>query len=285
MPTKREILVRNLRIDRMANQLPDCVFPLQIAVRMDRGQTRDGYFPDLDGNPISTPQYPVAARSPSDEPYIPQTTVWLANPAEFPNSGEKQWTFGEFTNKLASIEQAIETRYPKALDRFYLASLRLVEVPEEYIEYNNDGSVRGVDSSIYTDRERVAIGTFDKRPKIPNEEIRRELGEALPGNVIKPLKLTNLKEVSLKQFRGSNETTCDTTRRKYFSERQAEQYSDLQLAPKEWDDPIWSQITEFFPKLSKSNFIDAVEFEGEYVDSETFVEESVRVLTDDGLEA
>lgn len=284
MPTKREVLVRNLRLDSMADQLPDCVFPLQIAVRMDRSQSRDGFFPDLSGDPISQPKYPVSARSPSDEPYVPPSTVWLANPAEFPDSGAKQWTFDDFTKRLAEIEQAIETRYPKALDRFYLTSLRMVEVPEEYVEHNRDGSVRGVDTSIYTDRQRVAIATFDKRSKIHDEDIRRELGGSLPGNVIKPLKLTHLKEVSLKQFRGSNETTGDSTRRKYFSTAQAEQYNDIGLEPKPWDDPIWSQVEEFFPKLSESEFVDEIEFEGEYVDSETFVEKSVCIITKDSVE-
>ena len=283
-PEKRvEILVRNLRVKELANQLPTNVYPVKVGVELTRPHDQDQSFKRM-----RQPEYPVTVRESSHAPYVPPTTVHFQNPYEFPPKGANKWRFEPFAEGLAEIVSEVEKQYPEVSQRLYLNNLVLCEIPEEYAR-EVDGK-RDWDRSLYEDRADFRAGYFKKRPRITDDEIQEELGPRLPGNVIKPLRLTEIKEVNAKEHRGDEKTTAASTRRKYFTSGQAERYGDNSLAPTKWDlddqsieKAVGQEGAEaaksFFPTLSETDFFGAVEFTGRWVDRETFEEESVRILS------
>lgn len=278
-----EILVRNLRARELSDQLPTNVFPVKAGIELTRPHEQDTSFKTM-----RQPDYPVTVRESSHAPYIQSTTVWFQNPYIYPPQTKNKWRFEPFAEKLAEIVREIENHYPDASSRLYINKLVLVEIPEEYAD-EVDGK-RDWDSSLYQDRAEMRAGYFTKRPRITDDEIQEKLGDSLPGNVIKPLRLTEIKEVNAKEHRGTNKTSAESTHKKYFTKGQAEQYNDLNLAPNEWnfeDQDINQALGEsgvdameaFYPTLSQTPFLDAVEFRGRRVDRETFEEEDVRILS------
>lgn len=282
--TQREILVRNLRLDRLAEDLPTSVFPITIDVALARSSGKDEYLLDNNGDQIRKPAYPFDVKLATRTPYVPGTTVYLENPAMFPKSNKPSWTFEAFADKLATIVKRIEAEDPTARDRLYLAGMQLAEVQDDDLVFVNDDGERRVDSDLYTDRGEMAIAEFEKRPRISDQKVREKLGAAAAGNVIKPLRLTNAKLVHAKEHRGTNQTTAESCRRKYFTKGQAEKYNEPQLGPKDVPNLTWGVIETYFNALATADdyqdksLVAEVKFEGETRTTDQFNEDDVDFL-------
>lgn len=283
-----EILVHDIKVKDLRSQLtehiPDNVFPVKVSVELTRSQVDDQTFKRM-----RPPAYPVKVKESRHQPYIPPKTVYFENPAMFPKQDATAWTLEDFADKMGEVITELGRESLSASDRLYLTDVELVEIPEVYAVEGADGT-RSWDKSLYEDRAEMTIGTFDKRPTISDDAVRRQLGDSAPGEVIQPLRLTRVREVNAKEHRGTSDTSAINTRRRYFSDGQADQYSDPGLAPTEWDfednpdiqrslgQNAKTAVREWFPELSQSKFMDVVRFEGEMIDSSTFVEEGVDFL-------
>lgn len=278
--TIREIVISNLRLRELSNDLPPCVFPVDVSIELSRSTAKDNFLSDSDGVPMSHgSNYPFDVKTPRPKPYIPRTTVRFTNPVECAEGGGKNWDFPVFADKLSSILDRIEEAGTKqAADRVYITNLRLVEIPEEYTQ-KRDGSKSGLRPSpeAYKSNIRVGICTFSKRATVP-KHVRKDLtADIAPGSVIQPMKLTELKEVTVKEYAKAR------PRRKYYRSPSA---ADGTVGPvvNEEDDVTWELATDYGQQLTDSGTVVPVEWKGHREDTETFVMDSAEVLDPDDID-
>lgn len=269
--TAHEVLVSNLRLKDLALgriededgplEFPETVFPVKIDIKLARTKAEDETVEDSNGHPIKPKDYPAELRVSAPAPYMPQTTVHFENPVEYPKSGIKWWRFEEFLHQVQKALDRADQFAPTGgvpSDRFYFSKMTLCEVPEQYVFRGDDGRYN-VETDMYEERAEVHIGRFTQRPKITDEEVRDDMGDALPGRVLKPLRLTRIRQCNVKETRGGSEA-LQHTKTRYFTEGQAKQYSNLKLAPRDRDlrdgDSIrWANARKAFPKLAASEFL------------------------------
>lgn len=280
--TRNEVLVQDLHTENAATQLPKNVFLISLKTGMNRRTDNDEVFV-RNGSPVEPPDFPVKVRLPKKVPRMDPRKVYFRNPAEISNQSRKTWEFDNFVEKFREAIRLMKDLDPEVRQRVYLESIRLVEIPKEYVEESEQG-YHEASKDLYEDRVKMTIGTFGKRPTIQNDEIREQLG--LPGKVIQPLRLTKLKEVNAKEYRGTNNTSAVSTKRFYFTEGQAEQYNKLNLTPTVYGDGnnaaslelAIQNIGSYMPSLMESQFMHEVEFIGEIVDKETFKVNDANIL-------
>lgn len=287
MATRTEFLIHDLKFQRLSDQLPDNVFLMSVKVTLARSNKRDTHMTTATGDPIREKSWPVSFKESEPSPYIPPTRVHLTNPAENPDKGEKAWRFETFVNRMTAGMEALSKQYPGEQERVYLNDVKLVEVPPEYVyREDEDGNKLPADSkaegyrnirrSLYDDRAELAIGHFRKRPSITDDHVRDQLGTVVAGEVLQPLRLTDVKLVHAKCHQNAE------TRRKYFTDGQASQYGDANLAPREIDADseayVQKTLHEQFPELAQSDFLDVVRFSGHFSNNERFVPEDAQVL-------
>lgn len=302
MATQTETLVRNLRVKDMRNQLPDNVFPIKASIELRRTNVDDRVINDREDVPMKPPQYPVTVNMSVSRPYIERTTVYFRNPAAYQPKDKTPWYFEDFVEKVQRTIEQIKDYDPTAPTRFYLLGLDLCEVPEEYAYTDSDGyrNVR-TDSSglhLYKDYAQMGVASFRKRPKIPREVVTEleEHSKLLPGNVIKPLRLDELKQVNAKPHRGTPETTGSNTTTQYFTEAQAKKFKgDKNVYPRDVDPSNWPAVERTLPGLanhvpealadgdgnpadgvSGGGFLGHVKYDGHYTEDERFVIEGAQ---------
>jgi hypothetical protein len=286
-----EVIVANLHARTAYERLPDCVFPVCATVRLDRRMSKDSTYRD-----IRPPEFPVHAKQSDSTPYIPDQKIHFYNPAEISNQSSKTWEYGEAVKRLNDAVAKVEEGDPQAAERFYLTGITLVEIQEEYVEYD-DGGRAVASADMFTDRAEMNIGYFEKRPTVSNQKVKEKIQSAAPGNVKQPLRLTEIKTVYAKEHRGDDDTTAESTKRRYFTDGQAEQYNDLSLTPATYrllDDvepserdkyrplsPALDRVNTFFPNLlNASEFMHRIKFYGHLNDRSHFVEQDAVILTD-----
>lgn len=287
MASRTEYLIHDLKFRELSEQLPENVFPMAVKLTLARAEKRDIHMTTATDDPIRDPSWPVPIKTSEPSPYIKPTTVYLANPARDFDVNQKIWRFEKFVGRMTAAKEAIGNQYPGDDERLYLNEVRVCEIPPEYAyREDDDGNTvrdgangvgrRAIDRAIYDDRAEMYIGHFKKRPSITDEHVREQLGERAPGDVLQPLRLTDVERVYAKNHRNAN--TC----RKYFSKGQAEKYNVPNLAPREYDaeNEAYTQqaLHEHFPELTESDFLDVVKFDGHYSTDERFVPEDARVL-------
>lgn len=279
-----------LRDGDVGMDLPDGVYPVSVSVRLDRGQRGD----DTDTE-LRPPQYPVEVKYPTgSEPYIPETTVWLENPAVVDNRGDKVWDNQKFATKLLDEIKKIETKDPDAPSRFYLTGAKFVEILDKsYLVEDRDGRMRPT-QEFFEDHGEMSIAHFSKRPSITDEEVRQKLEDegALSGQVKQPLQLTRYDRVWAKPHNRSQST------RRFWTPGQAKNNPGVEVAnvrprayklpenitEKDDDDGGWSvsdlnvgldESQTAFPVLSASELWLKVTFIGNYESADRFKEEEV----------
>lgn len=289
MATRTEFLIHDLKFRELSEQLPVNVFPMSVKLTLARTEKRDVHMTTATDEPIRERAWPVPVKTSEPSPYINPTTVHIANPARDFDVSQKIWRFEEFVHRMTAAKEAIANQYPGDDERLYLNAIKVCEIPPEYAylededgnKISDDEGVvgfgqRAIDRAIYDDRAEMYIGHFTKRPTIADENVREQLGERAPGDVLQPLRLKRVKRVYAKNHRNAN--TC----RKYFSKGQAEKYQVPNLAPREFDadTEAYTQtaLREHFSALVESPFLDVVRFDGHYSTDERFVPENARVL-------
>lgn len=305
MATETETLVRNLRVKDMRDELPDNVFPMRARIELRRSNADDPVLSDREGRPMKPSYYPFTVQRSISMPYIKPTTVWFKNPAQFPpeDVADTEVYFEDFVDMTVRMLEIIRDDDPSGPSRFYITELDLCEIPEEYAFTDRSGHRNfKIDSSglhLYEDHAPIGIGYFKKRPVIPRE-VRQKLNqdsEAMPGNVIKPLRLEELKRVTAKPHRSGPETAGPYRCAKYFTEARAEKYQgpDNVYPREDIDTTNWSAVSDTLPTLSSyvpprladgsgnpvdgldgGGFLGFVEFDGHYDQSESFVIEDGR---------
>lgn len=285
-----EVLISDIHAAALTGDLPDGVYPVSVSVRLDRATTDDRTDKDL-----RPPEFPAPVKHPvGTAPYIPQTTVWLENPALVDNRGDKVWDHDEFSEKMDEEIERIRNKGHGARDRFYLTRARFVEVLDKsYLKEGEDGRLRP-SPEFYEDHGEMSIAYFDKRPTITNDEVREKLKRegVISGQIKQPLRLTKYKRVRAKEHNPSVST------RRYFTGGQAEnlpgvEASDVRPRVYKHPDEITDhddsrhdvvvqrlqvgldEIGSHFPTLAASDLWVNVTFIGEYNTTDEFVEDDV----------
>lgn len=275
--TLREIVISNLRLRGLAEDLPARVFPVDITIELSRSRAKDNFLSDENGAPISKGKnYPFHVKTPRPKPYIPRTTVRFTNPVECNPGNEKNWEFSAFSELLPEILDRIEDAGTKeAAQRVYITDLRLVEVAEEYTQPRSGGKEGlRVTPDAYTDNENVGIFSFSKRATVPQEILGKITEDIAPGKVIQPLKLTSVKEVTLKEYQKAR------PRRKYYRSA-TKAHPDAKPDEFSGDDVTWGLATRLGERLANSETIVPVEWQGHTEDKETFIMDDATVLDPD----
>lgn len=278
-----------LRDGDVGMDLPDGVYPVSVSVRLDRAQRNDKTDTEL-----RPPQYPVEVKYPTgSEPYIPETTVWVENPAIVDNRGDKVWDNQNFATKLVDQIKKIETKDPDAPSRFFLTGAKFVEILDKgYLKEDSDDRMRPT-QEFYEDHGEMSIAHFNKRPSITDDEVRWKLEEegALSGQVKQPLQLTRINRVWAKPHSRSQST------RRFWTPGQAKNNPGVEVANvRPWAYKLPENITEqdeqggwnvkrlnqaldevesFFPVFSASDLWLQVTFIGNYESNDRFREEDV----------
>jgi hypothetical protein len=270
---RREVLLGDLHVVSLMEKLPPTVFPVSASITMRRSTADDELYRDH-----SPPEYPVSARKPVGA-YIPETTVYFDNPALIANERQKTWRFHEFREQFEAQLDAIPELGADVMDRIYLTDLRVVEIPPSYVSSN--GGHRSADPKLYQDEGEMTIGRFSKHTALSASELREELGDDLPGDTNKPLRLQRIEEVTAKPYQG----TGTASKRRYYTEGQADQYGAAEKTPKVWlaDDmgndldeayplaPALQKLEKFFPALTETEFCRPVKFYGRTKTGTSFV--------------
>lgn len=272
---RREVLLRDLHITSLMERLPPAVFPVSAAITMRRSTAEDDVYTEF-----APPEYPVPVRKPVGA-YIPDTTVYFDNPAVVSDERKKTWRYDEFCEQFEAQLEQIDELSSGALDRIYLTELRLVEIPAAYVSSTN--GQRSADPSLYQDEATMTIGRFSKYTELAASDVREELGDSLPDDTTKPLRLTQVKEVTAKPYQG----TGTGSKRRYYTGGQADSYNSAEKGPRLWaiDEgtsveqinerlplrPALDSIETFFPALSESEFFRPVKFYGTTETGTSFV--------------
>lgn len=197
-----------------ADLLPPGVYLASATVRLDRSTVGDSTDPEL-----RPPAYPAPVKYPAErEPYIPETTVWIENPAIVNNQGDKIWEHRKFAEQMANEREKVRSKGFETEDRFYLTGAKFVEVPDKsYLEEDSKGRMRPT-KDLYEDHGEMSIAHFEKRPTIGAKDVLEKLREegALSGQVRQPLRLTRHDQVYAKEYNNAGTT------RRYFSGSQAD---------------------------------------------------------------
>jgi len=273
--TLREVIIRNLRLRALADDLPDRVFPIDVSIELSRSKAKDSFVSDDSGRPISQAAgYPFPVKVPRQMPYVPHTTVRFTNPVESAQGNADPWDFPDFSTTLSDLMNYIEEEGTiESVDRLYIKSLRLVEIPEEYVKERTRPGVDGLRATpdAYRDNIRVGILTFDKRATVP-EHVRADLDpDMAPNQVIQPMNLTEVKTVTLKEYSKAR------PRRKYYTPGKAQTQTD-EPDVHEGDAVTWGLAQRYAPQLTGARTVVPVEWIGHERDSTEFVMESARVL-------
>ncbi len=280
---RREVILGDLHVTTLMEDLPPTVFPVSASITMRRSTSEDRLY-----NTYCPPEYPVPVREPVGA-YIPDTTVYFDNPALVADERRKTWKYHKFTEKFEEQLAEIDELGPNAMDKLYLTGLRLVELPATYI--SSESGHRVADESLYQDEAEMTIGRFEKYTELSAAAIREELGDALPGDTEKPLRLTQIQEVTAKPYQGAG----TGSKRRYYTGGQADSYGSAEKAPRVWSidesstaDEINEQLPLrtaldkaelFFPALSETEFFRSVKFYGHTETGTAFVADDMADVT------
>lgn len=271
--TRSEIMLCDLKLDSLVEQLPREAFVIDVGVTMARSQARDTIAMDNNGRAMQPPTYPIPLKVSGTMPYVGDKRVYIRNPVEGPRGGQESYLFEEFVKNLQGVKDRAEELDRSAAQRMYVSDLRLCEAPSEYVR-NGDGWDGGITPEGIEENIPVTIAEFEKQQKV-SDAVQEQLGESTPGQVIIPMSLTEAEIVHVKRGHGD-------ARRFYYSTGQAEDNSNLDLAPKQPPKLTWGFVEEQFPELVASGLIANIEFDGHTRTNERFVEEDARFVNRGG---
>lgn len=275
-------ILRLLDPIEVLESLPPTVFPISLQLQLDRTRGADQPYQDY-----QTPEYSIEVRKPSESPYIPQTTVHFDNPAERPPKGANPVTITEFIQDLEEIADHLENDTITDPQRLYLTGLSVVEVPSQYLTF--DDGAHAVKPDLYEENADMTIAYFKKDNSLSAHNVREDLEEALPGETRTPLELIRLDEVTAKPSRLGRGTSRRAGRARYFTEREAEQSDYYDAIPGIWqvkrlqrpgDDTrplerVLDEYGRFLPALSETDLIRELTFVGQTRTVERFYAEQV----------
>jgi hypothetical protein len=275
-------ILRFLDPIEIIEKLPPTVFPVSAKLQLDRTRRDDYAYEDY-----RPPDYPVEVRVPVEAPYIPETTIYYDNPAERPPKNVTPTSTADFISGLKEIANHLEEETKTDPQRLYLTGLCVVEVPSQYLTFDN--GARAVKPALYEENAGMTLAYFQKDGSLSAHQVREDLDEALPGETRSPLELVRLDEVTAKPSRLGRGTTQRSGRTRYFTEREAEKSGSLDATPAIWqvnrlqqpgDDtrPLSTVIDEFdrfLPGLAETDLIRELTFVGQTRTVERFYAEQV----------
>lgn len=274
-----EALLADMHVTSLVERLPSNVFPVAAGITMRRETADDNVF--LDYKP---PEYPVPIRNPEGA-YIPDTTVYFDNPAEVADSSRKTWKYHEFVDAFREQLNEVQELGATPEDRIYITHLRVVEIPPAYV--TSDGGHPAASPRLFQNEGEMTIGYFTKFSELSANEIQETLGDAMPDEMRKPLRLNRIDEVTAKPYDGSG----TQSKRRYYTDGQAESAQSLDKVPKIWaaqssahgrdTRPLSvavQQLNKFFPALSDAEFLIRFKLYGKERSSSIFVADDATAL-------
>lgn len=275
-------ILRLLDPIEIIERLPPTVFPVSAKLQLDRTRRDDHAYKDY-----RPPDYPVEVRVPIESPYIPETTIYYDNPAERPPKNVTPTTTADFIDGLKEIANHLEEDTKTDPQRLYLNGLCVVEVPSQYITF--DDGAHAVKPELYEENAEMTLAYFQKDGSVSAHQVRGDLDEALPGETRSPLELVRLDEVTAKPSRLGRGTTQRSGRTRYFTEREAEKSGSLDATPAIWQvnrlqqsgdstrplSKVLNELDRFLPALCETDLIRELTFVGRTQTVERFYAEQV----------
>lgn len=272
-------LLADLHVTSLVEDLPPNVFPVAAGLTMRRETSDDSVFMDY-----KPPEYPLPIRKPEGA-YIPNRTVYFENPAEIADNNRKTWPYHEFVDSFREQLQDVDELGPNPEDRIYITHLRIVEIPSAYV--TTDGGHPAASERLYQNEAEMTIGYFSKFTELQAQDVKEELGDALPDETEKPLRLNRIDEVTAKPYDGG----ATQSKRRYYTAGQANSSESYDRTPKIWAserfvrdretrplDVAVGNIDRFFPALSDSQFLKRFKFFGSEKSSSFFVADEVSTM-------
>lgn len=275
-------ILRLLDPIEVIESLPPTVFPVSAKIHLGRTSRDDHAYQDY-----RPPKYPVEVRRPAEAPYIPETTVHFDNPAERPPKNATPVSTADFVDGLNEIADHLESETPTDPQRLYLTGLCAVEVPSQYLTFE-DGS-HGVKPALYDEHAGMTMAYFQKDNSLSAHRVREELDDALPGETRTPLELIRIDEVTAKPSRLGRGTARQAGRARYFTDREAAKAGKTDATPGIWkikrlrrpgDDArpletVLSEYDRFLPALAETDLLKELTFVGQTRTTERFFAEQV----------
>ncbi|KXB00767.1 hypothetical protein AKJ40_00660 [candidate division MSBL1 archaeon SCGC-AAA259M10] len=280
MPERRAWSI-DIRWKDVMNELPSTVFPIRVSIQCDRSVKDDENWGPWDG---VTKTFEV--RQPDSIPYIPRQTIYFYNPVEekrLPGEGSPQTRPGShiqykdmceaeaFFEEFEEFLRTVETDYPEVPERIYIQNLKLVEIPEGYIE---NGKLQRRD--LIEEEQRVSIAEFGRPTKISKKKVRTEIREILADRCLKPLDLTEMLSVVMKPVGKAH------VPKRYYTKKKALKHNRPDLQPEifneaELENMPREELKGYLEQLIEENILKQVVYEGETVEKKEFVEQTARI--------
>lgn len=279
MPERRAWSI-DIRWKDVMNELPSTVFPIRVTIQCDRSIKEDQHWGPWDGISKS-----FEVKQPDSIPYIPRQTIYFFNPVEekrLPGDGNPQtrdsihqykdmYDAEEFFSDFEEFLNTTEVEYPNVPERIYIQELRLVEIPEGYIE---NGKIQRRD--LIEEEQRVSIVEFGRPTKISKKKARTEIREILADRCLKPLDLTELLSVVMKRVGKAH------VPKRYYTKEKALKHNRPDLVPEAFDEAEIAsmpreELEGYLNQLIEEDILKQVIYEGETVERKEFVEQTARI--------
>lgn len=281
--SEKALLLSDQSAISILNDLPETVFPVTAQVKLSRTTSNDTPY-----NGFKRPDYPVDVVRPDATPYIPKATIHFDNPAERPPEGTTAWKQRKCVRALESLLDELATDHPAMdTDRFSIEGLCVVEMPPRFLTTDNGEHVASPE--LFEEGGEMTLAYFQKDTSLSAHEVREDLEDALPGERRTPLRLTRVDQVTAKPTRASRDTTQQASRRRYYTEAEADKHNDLTATPAIYKassmttpgesvrplTPVVQHPSKFLPSLMDTDLLKSVTFSGVTESRERFYAQDV----------